>query len=56
MIQSEVDNREINKISKLIKKAGFRLPATIEELDLNPVRGVSQESVSQLLNGVEGKD
>jgi len=51
MIQSEVDNREINKISKLIKKAGFRLPATIEELDLNPVRGVSQESVSQLLNG-----
>lgn len=51
MIQSEVDNREINKISKLIKKAGFRLPATIEELDLNPVRGIAQESVSQLLNG-----
>lgn len=51
MIQSELDNRETNRISKLIRNAGFRIPAAIEELDFDPSRGVSQESVFQLLNG-----
>ena len=44
MIQSELDNRETNRIGKLIRNAGFRIPAAIEELDFDPSRGVSQPS------------
>ena len=35
LLQAEIDNRETNRISKLIKGAGFRLTAIIEELDIN---------------------
>ena len=38
LLQAEMDNRETNRISKLIKGAGFRLTATIEELDINAAR------------------
>ncbi len=35
LVQAEMDNRETNRIAKLIKGADFRLTATIEELDID---------------------
>ena len=51
LLQAEMDNRETNRISKLIKGAGFRLTATIEELDINAARGVPADVITQLGTG-----
>lgn len=51
LLQAEMDNRETNRISKLIKGSGFRLTATIEELDINAARGVPADVITQLGTG-----
>lgn len=48
LIQAEVSNREGNRIKTLIKQANFRISATIEELDIDAVRGVPSDTILQL--------
>ena len=47
LIQAETDQREANRLERLMKNANFRYKASIEELIFNASRGVEQ---SQLLN------
>ena len=51
LIQSEIDNRKNNKITRLIKNAGFRQMATLEELDMHESRGISKCVIDQLTRG-----
>ena len=51
LIQSEMDTRKYNKISRLIKNAGFRQLATIEELDVHESRGIGKTVIDQLSRG-----
>ena len=51
LIQSEMDARKHNKITRLIKTAGFRQLATIEELDTHESRGTSSSVIDQLSRG-----
>lgn len=51
LIQAEKDSRESNRISKLVKDANFRLPALLEELDIDETRGVPADVVLQLSSG-----
>lgn len=51
LIQAEKDSRESNRISKLVKDANFRLPALLEELDIDETRGVPADIVLQLSSG-----
>ena len=51
LLQAEMDSRETNRIAKLIKGAGFRLTATIEELDIDAARGVPADLITQLGTG-----
>lgn len=51
LIQAEKDNRENNRIAKLIKDANFRIPALIEELEIDETRGVPADTVLQLSSG-----
>ena len=48
LIQAEKDSRESNRITKLVKDANFRLPALIEELEINETRGVPADIIMQL--------
>lgn len=47
LIQAEKDSRESNRITKLVKDANFRLPALIEELEINEIRGVPADIIMQ---------
>jgi DNA replication protein DnaC len=47
LIQAETDQRETNRLERLMKNANFRYQASIEELTFNAARGIEQ---SQLLN------
>ncbi len=47
MLQHERDTRQANRIARLIKNAGFRLKATIEELETDTTRGLSAGDVSE---------
>lgn len=51
LIQSEMDTRRQNKIARLIKNAGFRQSASLEELDTSKSRGISAGAISQLSTG-----
>jgi len=51
LIQAEKDNRESNRINKLVKDANFRLPALLEELDIDETRGVPADIILQLSSG-----
>lgn len=51
LLQAELDNRETNRVAKLIKGAGFRLTASFEELDINAARGVPADVIAQLGTG-----
>ena len=51
LLQTEQDTRKNNRVTRLIKEAGFRLQATIEELETNTVRGVDAAAVAQLATG-----
>lgn len=46
-----MDARKHNKITRLIKNAGFRQLATIEELDTHESRGISSRVIDQLSRG-----
>ena len=43
MLQHERDTRQANRIARLIRNVGFRLKATIEELETDTTRGIPQQ-------------
>ena len=51
LIQREMDTRHHNKIARLIKNAGFRQGASLEELETSESRGISAGIISQLSTG-----
>lgn len=51
MLQHERDTRKSNRIARLIRNAGFRLKATIEELETDTTRGISATDVADLAAG-----
>jgi len=51
LIQAETDSRESNRINKLVKDANFRLPAIMEELEIDATRGVPADVILQLSSG-----
>lgn len=51
MLQHERDTRQANRIARLIKNAGFRQKATIEELETDTTRGLSAAEVSEYATG-----
>ena len=51
MLQHERDTRQANRIARLIKNAGFRQKATIEELEMDTTRGLSAADVTEQATG-----
>ena len=51
MLQHERDMRTSNRIARLIKNAGFRLKATLEELETDTTRGISSTDVADVASG-----
>jgi len=51
MLQHERDTRQANRIARLIRNAGFRLKATLEELETDTTRGLSASDVAELATG-----
>ena len=51
MLQYERDTRGNNRIQRLIKNAGFRLRASMEELETDTARGIQACSAADLANG-----
>ena len=51
MLQHERDTRQANRIARLIRNAGFRLKATLEELETDTTRGLSVSDVAELATG-----
>jgi len=51
LLQSELDSRRNNRIDRLIRNAGFKLQASIEELETSEPRGIPAGAVSQLGTG-----
>ena len=48
LIQAERDTRTCNRINRLLKAASFPHPALVEEIDMDPARGVEASLISQL--------
>lgn len=48
LIQAERDSRTCNRINRLLKAASFPHPALVEEIDMDPARGVEASLISQL--------
>jgi DNA replication protein DnaC len=51
LLQAETDKRHQNRYKRLIKAAGFRYNAFIEEINTNPARGIDKTLVSRLSTG-----
>ncbi|MGX8696568.1 MAG: IS21-like element helper ATPase IstB [Prevotella sp.] len=51
MLQHERDTRQAKRIARLIRNAGFRLKATLEELETDTTRGLSASDVAELATG-----
>lgn len=51
LLQAERDQRTDNRYQRLIKNAGFRYQASIEELSFNQSRGLEQAHVLELATG-----
>lgn len=51
MLQHERDTRGNNRIQRLIKNAGFRLKASMEELETDTARGIKACSAADLATG-----
>ena len=51
MLQNERDTRHSNRIQRLIKNAGFRLKASVEELETDTSRGISAASAADMATG-----
>ena len=48
LLQAEKDQRKINRNARLIKEAGFRYQASIEEMVFDSARGIEKNRVLQL--------
>jgi DNA replication protein DnaC len=48
LLQAEKDQRKLNRNARLIKEAGFRYQASIEELVFDPTRGLDKNRIIQL--------
>jgi DNA replication protein DnaC len=51
LIQAETDQRQANRLERLIKNAAFRYKATIEELSFDTARGIDKTQVMMLAAG-----
>lgn len=51
LLQSELDSRRNNRIERLIRNAGFRQQASMEELETSEARGIPAGAISQLATG-----
>ena len=51
LLQSELDSRRNNRIDRLIRNAGFKQQASLEELETSDARGLPAGAVSQLAAG-----
>jgi DNA replication protein DnaC len=51
LLQSELDNRRNNRIDRLIKNAGLKQQASIEELETSESRGIPAGAITQLATG-----
>ena len=56
MLQHERDTRQANRIARLIRNAGFRLKATMEELETDTTRGIPAAEAADLATGGYIKD
>jgi DNA replication protein DnaC len=51
LLQSETDSRQENRYNRLMKNAGFRYQASIEELNTDLSRGIDKTLVARLATG-----
>jgi DNA replication protein DnaC len=51
LVDRESTHRDSNRLQRRLKGAGLQLPATIEDLDLSPSRGLDRRLVLQLAQG-----
>ena len=51
MLQHERDTRRANRIARLIRNAGLRLKATVEELETDTTRGLSAADAAEMAAG-----
>ena len=51
LLQSELDSRRNNRIDRLIRNAGFKQQASIEELETSDARGIPAGAIVQLATG-----
>lgn len=56
MLQGERDTRQTNRIARLIKNAGFRIKASVEELETDTTRGLSSAVAAELAAGAYIRD
>ena len=51
LLQAEVDKRQENRYERLMKNAGFRYKAFMEEIKADPVRGIDKMLLARLAGG-----
>ena len=51
LLQNEQQDRKNNRFERLKKNAGFRYQASVEEVYINPQRGVNKELIASLATG-----
>ena len=51
LLQAEVDKRQENRYGRLMKNAGFRYRASVEEINANPARGIDKSLLARLATG-----
>jgi DNA replication protein DnaC len=51
LLQAEADKRQENRYERLMKNAGFRYRASMEELSADPARGMDKSLIARLATG-----
>jgi DNA replication protein DnaC len=51
LLQAETDKRQENRYGRLMKNAGFRYRASVEEIHADPARGIDKSLLYRLSNG-----
>jgi DNA replication protein DnaC len=51
LLQAEADKRQENRYERLMKNAGFRYRASIEEINPDPARGIDKSLILRLASG-----
>jgi len=51
LLQAETDKREENRYQRLMKGAGFRYRASVEEISHDPLRGIDKSLIARLATG-----